>query len=368
MVEEDAGRLGDKIGHRVEHLTKATGTGMRRRRHRASLAITAIVAGAVAIIWFNPMDIRPPQAGAARTEAAVPVVAGQVEQINVPVYLTGIGTVQAFNSVVVKARVDGQIVKVDFTEGQDIHAGDVLAEIDPAPFAAALAQAEATRLKDMAQLDNARRDLARASRLAASGNATAQQFDTARSLVAQNEASLKADEAAVDAAQIQLNYTKIRSPIDGRAGMRTLDLGNIVHANDAGGIVTINQIHPISVMFALPAATLPELREAMKKADVSVVAESNDGRRLATGKLAVIDNQINTATATIGYKAVFPNSDDALWPGAVRQCSGSRYHPPQRRHGTSHFRAAWPRRDLCFRDWAGSSRAQAGRYGLLVEP
>ena len=220
---EDAGRLGDKIGHRVERLTKATGTGMRRRRHRVSLAIAAIVAGAVAIIWFNPMDIRPPQAGAARTEAAVPVVAGQVEQINVPVYLIGIGTVQAFNSVVVKARVDGQIVKVDFAEGQDIHAGDVLAEIDPAPFAAALAQAEATRLKDMAQLDNARRDLARASRLAASGNATAQQFDTARSLVAQNEASLKADEAAVDAARIQLNYTKIRSPIDGRAGMRTLD-------------------------------------------------------------------------------------------------------------------------------------------------
>jgi multidrug efflux system membrane fusion protein len=258
---------------------------------------------------------QPVQAQPAQQELPVPVVADEVRRADVPIYLTGIGTVQPFNSVVIKARVDGQIVKMDFAEGQDVNAGDVLAEIDPAPFTAALAQTQAAKLKDEAQLDNARRDLARASRLAVSGNATAQQQDTARSLVAQLEATVKADEAAIDAAQVQLNYTRIRSPISGRAGVRTLDIGNIVRATDPTGLVTINQVRPIFVSFALPAETLPALRSAMVAGDVDVEAQAKSGSPLATGRLAVIDNQINTATATIGYKAAFNNSDDALWPG-----------------------------------------------------
>jgi multidrug efflux system membrane fusion protein len=264
-------------------------------------------------VWPGLYDRPRPAPGAG--EAAIPVVASLVGRADVPIYLTGIGTVQAFNSVLVRARIDGQIVKIDFAEGQDVHAGDILVEIDSGPLQAALAQAQAAKLKDQAQLDNARLDLARASRLAASGNGTPQQQDTAHSLVAQLEASLKADEAAIDAAQVQLNYTRIRSPIDGRAGVRALDVGNMVRATDTTGMVTINQIHPIFVSFSLPGDTLPRLRNEMKAHDIEVAVEAGDGRRLAVGKLAVIDNQIDTATATIGYKAVFDNGDDALWPG-----------------------------------------------------
>src|SRR5580704_11770808 len=302
---------------------------MTHRMRRPLLGIVLALLGAAAgfgMDWFGTGRSTRAQSG--QSEVAVPVVAGEVRRADVPIHLTGIGTVQAFNSVLVKARVDGQIVKIDFVEGQDVEAGDVLAEIDPAPLAAALAQTQAAKLKDEAQLDNARRDLARATRLAASGNATIQQQDTAHSLVAQLEASVKADQAAIDAAQVQLNYTRIRSPISGRAGVRTLDIGNIVRATDPTGIVTVNQIHPIFVSFSLPADTLPRLRSAMKNRDVAVGALSKDGRQFAAGRLAVIDNQINTATASIGYKAAFDNSDDALWPGQfvnIRVLVGSRH-------------------------------------------
>jgi membrane fusion protein, multidrug efflux system len=288
-----------------------------RTVRRAVFMVAALltVLGIATGFGFWPGLYDRPRATPGTAEAAVPVVATQVGRADVPIYLTGIGTVQAFNSVLVRARIDGQIVKIDFAEGQDVHAGEILVEIDSGPLQAALAQAEAAKLKDQAQLDNARLDLSRASRLAVSGNGTLQQHDTARSLVAQLEASLKADQAAIDAAQVQLNYTRIRSPIDGRAGVRALDLGNMVRATDTTGMVTINQIHPIFVSFSLPGDTLSRLRNEMKLHDIEVGAEASDGRRLAIGKLAVIDNQIDTATATIGYKAVFENSDDALWPG-----------------------------------------------------
>jgi len=258
---------------------------------------------------------------------AVPVWADKAARADVPIYVSGIGTVQAYNSVLVKARVDGQIVKIDFTEGQTVRAGDLLAEIDPLPFQAVLAQAQATKLKDEAQLANARLDDARATRLAATGNGSQQQRDTAHSTVAQLEAALKSDQASIDAAQVQLDYTRIRSPIDGRVGVRMLDVGNIVHASDSGGIVMINQIQPIYVSYALPADSLPTVRAQMQAGPVEVVAESGEGKPLATGKLAVIDNQINTATASLTYKAVFDNADSALWPGQfvnVRMTIGRR--------------------------------------------
>jgi len=246
---------------------------------------------------------------------AIPVMASKVARRDIPIELTGLGTVQALNSVLVRSRVDGQIVKINFSEGKDVRAGDVLVEIDPAPFEAALAQAQANKLKDEALLDNARLDLDRATRLAKTGATSGQQLDTAKSSVAQLEASVKADQAAIDSAQVQLNYSHIRSPIDGRAGTRLVDAGNIVRAADATGVVSINQVHPIFVTFALPSDSLPRIRAGLKKGDVEVAAQDPGGRELAVGKLAVIDNQINAATGTINYKAEFDNAEEVLWPG-----------------------------------------------------
>jgi multidrug efflux system membrane fusion protein len=247
---------------------------------------------------------------------AIPVRAILVKRADVPVFLSGLGTVQAFNSVLIKSRVDGQIIRINFTEGKDVRAGDVLAEIDPAPFEATLAQAQATKLKDQAQLDNARLDLDRMSRLSVSNAVSKQQLDTSRALVAQLEATIKADQAMIDMAQTQLNYSRIRSPIDGRAGTRLVDAGNIVRgANDAAGIVTINQLNPIFVTFPLPADSLPKIRAGAKSGEVNVAAQDINGTDLVVGKLSVIDNQINPATSTINYKATFDNTAELLWPG-----------------------------------------------------
>jgi membrane fusion protein, multidrug efflux system len=245
----------------------------------------------------------------------VPVSAAEVQRMDVPVYLIGIGTVQAFNSVVVKSRVDGQIVKINFSEGKEVHAGDVLLEIDPRPFEATLKQTKANKLKDEAQLANARLDLARASQLTAAGHASKQQLDTAQALVSQLEATVKADEAMIDMAQTQLSYSRIESPIDGRAGTRLVDAGNIVHATDNGGVVSINQLHPIFVNFSLPADSLPPIRARLKEGEIKVTAQDANGSDLANGTLSVIDNQINTATGTITLKATFANDKEVLWPG-----------------------------------------------------
>jgi multidrug efflux system membrane fusion protein len=286
-------------------------------RIRTWVVVLLLAATAAAVLgaarqfgWYSS------QAAPKAAPPAVPVRAATVKRQDVPIVLPGLGTVQAFNSVLVKSRVDGQIIKINFTEGQNVHAGDVLVEIDPAPFEATLAQAQATKLKDEAQLENARLDLERFSRLATTNAISKQQMDTARALVAQLDATVKADQAVIDMAQTQLNYTRIRSPIDGRVGTRLIDAGNFVRgANDAAGIVTINQLNPINVAFALPADTLPRIRASAQNGDVRVVAQDSDGTDLLVGKLAVIDNLINPATATINYKATFDNSTEVLWPG-----------------------------------------------------
>jgi multidrug efflux system membrane fusion protein len=284
---------------------------------RLVLIIALLVAGAAAILadtrWWVPSISQSVARGGGGP--AIPVMTEQAIRADVPIFLTGLGTVQAFNSVLIKSRVDGQIVKIRYEEGKDVRAGDVLIEIDRAPFEAALALAQANKLKDEAQRDNARVDFDRYANLAKTGASTTQQLDTTRALVAQTEASVKADQALIDTAQVQLNYSTIRSPIDGRVGTRLVDAGNIVRATDTTGIVTINQIHPIFVSFALPADSLPQLRAQLKGDDVIVTALSRDGQVLATGVLAVIDNQINPATGTINYKAKFDNGEDALWPG-----------------------------------------------------
>jgi membrane fusion protein, multidrug efflux system len=288
------------------------------RKIRAWVVVLVLGATAAAVLgaarqfgWYSSQSSAPKAA-----PPAVPVRAATVKRQDVPIVLLGLGTVQAFNSVLVKSRVDGQIVKINFTEGQNVHTGDILVEIDPAPFEAALAQAQATKLKDEAQLENARLDLERFSRLATTNAVSKQQMDTARALVAQLDATVKADQAVIDMAQTQLNYTRIRSPIDGRVGTRLIDAGNFVRgANDAAGIVTINQLNPINVAFALPADTLPRIRASAQNGDVRVVAQDSDGADLLFGKLAVIDNLINPATATINYKATFDNATEVLWPG-----------------------------------------------------
>ena len=278
-----------------------------------------IVGGAVWLARSRAAGTDKKGPGAGKPELPpVPVVAGTVAQKDVPIYLGGIGTVQAFNTVTIHARVDGQVQKIGFTEGQDVHAGDLLAQIDPDPFRTALEQTVAKKGQDEAQLANARVDLKRYADLLANEGVTQQQYDTQKSLVDQLVATVNADQATIESAKVQLAYTTITAPIDGRTGIRQVDAGNIVHANDNNGLVVITQLKPISVVFILPEQTLGSIQGQMRVAgaDLPVLAVSQDNTTvLGEGKVAVIDNQIDPNSATIKIKATFPNTDLRLWPG-----------------------------------------------------
>jgi multidrug efflux system membrane fusion protein len=251
----------------------------------------------------------------AQTEA-IPVTTASVTRHDVPVLLRNIGSVQAFQSVLVRPRVDGTIDKVLFTEGQDVKPGDKLVQIDPRPYAATLAAAQAKKASDQANLLNAQRDLARYTSLAKSDFASRQQMDTQAAMVAQGVATVQGDDAAIATAQLNLDFTDITSPIEGRTGLRMVDAGNLVHATDVTGLVMITQIRPISVIFTLPQDNLPEIQAAMAKGTLPVTAyTSDDHTLLATGQLATIDNTIDASTGTIKLKAVFQNPDSKLWPG-----------------------------------------------------
>src|SRR3954454_20588274 len=246
--------------------------------------------------------------------AAVPVTVAPVEKTDFPVYLNGLGTVQGFNTVVVRTRVDGQIDKIAFKEGQLVNQGDLLAEIDPRPYQAILDQAKAKKSQDEANLANATLDLQRYTKLGEF--ATRQQTDTQRSTVAQLTAQIAADDAAIFNAQTQLDYTQVKSPISGVAGLRQVDLGNIVNASTQTGIVTIAQIEPIAVIFTAPEEQLPYINEAQSTQPLKVIAITTDGKKpLAEGTLAVVNNQVDTSSGTIRLKAVFDNKNHALWPG-----------------------------------------------------
>jgi membrane fusion protein, multidrug efflux system len=251
---------------------------------------------------------------AAARKPAVPVTIVAVEKADFPVYLTGLGTVQGFNTVQVRTRVDGQIDKIAFQEGQLVKEGDLLAEIDPRPFQATLDQAKAKKAQDEANLANANLDLQRYTKLGEF--ATRQQTDTQRSTVAQLTAQIAADDAAISNAQTQLDYTQIKSPITGVVGLRQVDVGNIVNAATQTGIVTVAQIEPIAVIFTAPEEQLPYISEAQKVSPLKVIAITTDGKKpLADGTLAVINNQVDTTSGTIRLKAVFDNKTHTLWPG-----------------------------------------------------
>jgi len=245
---------------------------------------------------------------------AVPVTIAPVQKADFPVYLTGLGTVQGFNTVTVRTRVDGQIDKIAFKEGQLVKQGDLLVEIDPRPYQATLDQAKAKKAQDEANLANANLDLQRFTKLGEF--ATKQQTDTQRSTVAQLTAQIAADDASIFNAQTQLDYTQVKSPISGVAGLRQVDIGNIVNASTQTGIVTIAQIEPIAVIFTAPEEQLPYINQAQSIQQLKVIAITTDGKKpLANGSLAVVNNQVDTTSGTIRLKAVFDNKDHALWPG-----------------------------------------------------
>ena len=266
--------------------------------------------------YYGPEAIAKTEAAqkAAARRPAIPVSIAPVEKADFPVYLTGLGTVQGFNTVQVRTRVDGQIDKIAFQEGQLVKQGDLLAEIDPRPFQAALDQAKAKKVQDEADLANANLDLQRYTKLGEF--ATRQQTDTQRAMVARMTALIAGDDAAITNAQTQLDYTQVTSPITGVVGLRQVDIGNIVNAATQTGIVTVAQVEPIAVIFTAPEDQLPYISEAQKVAPLKVVAITTDGKKpLAEGKLAVINNQVDTTSGTIRLKAVFDNKTHTLWPG-----------------------------------------------------
>ena len=250
------------------------------------------------------------------SQSPAPIHVAPVERTDFPVVLNGLGTVQATNTVTVRSRVDGQIEKVGFEEGQMVREGDLLVQIDPAPFQATLNQAIAKLAQDQASLTNGKQDLERTTILSRQGNATQQLLDQRTANVASLTAQVQADQAAIDSARVQLAYTTIKSPLTGRAGFRLVDPGNIVHANDQTGILTITQLQPISVVFTAPEHQLPAINDALASGPLKVTAYSSDGkRRLGEGTLKLLDNQVDPASGTIRLKASFDNPDNALWPG-----------------------------------------------------
>jgi multidrug efflux system membrane fusion protein len=277
-------------------------------------ALAALILGG----YLFDHDRAPATAAKGAHARAVPVVVGSSTTRDLPVALNGIGTVQPLRVVEVKVRVDGQLDKVAFTEGQEVRAGELLAQIDPRPFEAQQAVVEATRAKDEAQLTNARADVERYAALIDSGGVSVQTMAAAEALVQGLEATVRADQAAVDTAKLQLEFTRLVSPMDGRVGLRLVNAGSIVHVSDAAGIVTVTQMHPISVIFSLPQDELPDILASVSKRKLPVIAYTRDGTKsLAEGELSVVDSQVDSATGQVRLRAIFDNSNGTLWPGSL---------------------------------------------------
>ena len=286
-------------------------------RRLVSITITLLILGGLGYIGWMAMQQKQQQGNRfARPDLPVPVLAASPVIKDVPVYLDGVGAVRALNTVTVRSQVDGKLIAVNFVEGQDVKQGDVLAEIDPAIYQAQYDQAVAKKAQDEAQLANQKLDLARYEQLAASSAGSKQQADTQRAVVAQQQALIKADQAAIDNAAATLSYTKIVAPISGRAGLRQVDQGNIIRASDATGLVVITQLQPIAVQFSLPQQQIMRVNAAAAKGQLAVDVFGNDGVTVIdTGTLRGIDNQVDQTTGTLKLKAEFPNARFQLWPG-----------------------------------------------------
>jgi multidrug efflux system membrane fusion protein len=289
---------------------------MRRKRIIQTVLLAVVLAGGAgfALLARSKSSAVPP------VPPPVPIVAGTVTQHDVPIYLTGVGTVVAYNTVVVRSQIQGQLVSINFTEGQNVHAGDLLAQIDPRPYQAQIDQLTANRDRDQAQLTNALANLDRYNSLAQKGDATPQLLDTQKAQVSQLQNAIKSDQALIDAANIQLSYTRLTSPIEGIVGIRQIDIGNVIHPTDANGLVVATQVEPISVIFTLPETDLPEIQQQQlqTKVPLTVLAYSQDGKiQLDQGKLTLVNNQILQTTGSIQLKAEFPNTAHRLWPGEL---------------------------------------------------
>ena len=277
----------------------------------AAIAIAGVIAGYV-------VDRTPHAAEAAAPPPPVPVVAQQVKSGDVPIYLRGVGTVIAYNNVIVRSQITGQLVKIAFTQGQAVKKGDLLAEIDPRPYQAQLDQAIANRDRDQAQVANAQANLDRYTPLQKQGFATAQLVETQQAQLAQLKAMVKSDEAVIEAARVNLSYTQLTAPIDGVTGLRQIDIGNVIHPTDANGLVDVTQVQPISIIFTLPETTFTDVQSALDQGPVTVMAYSQDDKtELDEGKLILINNQIVQTTGTIQLRADFPNAKRLLWPGEL---------------------------------------------------
>jgi len=309
LFKPDLNETAKAAGDRVARVAS------RARRRTVSITITLLIVGGLGYIAWTSLQQKQ-AANRARPDLPVPVLAATPRIQEVPVYLDGVGAVRALNNVLVRSQVDGKLIVVNFTEGQDVKKGDVLGEIDPVIYKAQYDQAVAKKAQDEAQLANQRLDLARYQQLAASNAGSKQQADTQRAVVAQQEALVNADQAAIDNAQAMLSYTKIIAPLSGRAGLRQVDQGNIIHASDLTGLVIITQLQPIAVQFSLPQQQIVRVNAASAKGALTVDVFGNDGTTVIdTGTLKGIDNQVDPTTGTLKLKAEFPNGSFQLWPG-----------------------------------------------------
>jgi multidrug efflux system membrane fusion protein len=281
--------------------------------------LTAVLAAGGLLYFTHTQPLEKVDAAPAPPPPA-PIVAGAVAQHDVPIYLSGVGTVIAYNTDVVRAQIQGQIISINFTEGQTVHAGDLLAQIDPRPYQALIDQYTGNLERDQAQLKNAQTNLTRYSQLGDKGWATPQLVETQQAQVGELQAAIKADQALINAANVQLSYTRLTSPIDGVVGIRQIDVGNIISPSNTNGLVVVTQLHPISLIFTLPETTLPQIQQQQQKTKtpLAVLAYSQDNTiQLDQGVLGLVNNEILQTTGSIQLKANFPNQSNRLWPGEL---------------------------------------------------
>jgi membrane fusion protein, multidrug efflux system len=292
---------------------------MKKKVTVAAVLLTAVLAGG-GLYFAHSEALEKASAATPAAPAPVPIVASTVAQHDVPIYLTGVGTVIAYNTDIVRAQIQGQIISINFTEGQTVHAGDLLAQIDPRPYQALIEQYTGNLERDQAQLKNAQANLTRYTTLGDKGWATPQLVETQQAQVGELQAAIKSDQALIDAAKVQLSYTRLTSPIDGVVGIRQIDVGNIISPSNTNGLVVVTQLHPISLIFTLPETSLPKIQRQLQKTKTPLTVfayNQDDTTQLDQGQLGLVNNEILQTTGSIQLKANFDNKSNLLWPGEL---------------------------------------------------